>query len=115
MHGNFSAKTLQHCNLSQIFFHFALDISAKILYHKINYLKSNYLSCRSSQLQMERRYKKMLERRAPYRICTKRPSAQAGRDICLALHDERSATLAVQRFAEYLDHRNDKIDLDKEM
>ena len=48
-------------------------------------------------------------------ICTKRPSAQAGRDICLALYDERSAPLAVQRFAEYLDHRNDKIDLDKEM
>ena len=57
----------------------------------------------------------MLERRAPYRICTKRPSAQAGRDICFALRDEYSAPLAVQRFAEYLDHRNDEIDLDKEM
>lgn len=58
---------------------------------------------------------KKLERRAPYRICTKRPSAQAGRDICSALHGERSAPLAVQRFAEYLDHRNHKNDLDKEM
>ena len=64
---------------------------------------------------MERRYKKMLERHAPYRICTKRTSAQAGRDICSALRDENSAPLAVHRFAEYLDHRNDKIDLDKEM
>jgi len=57
----------------------------------------------------------MFERRAPYRICTKRPSAQAGIYICFTLHDEKSAQLAVQRFAEYLDHRNDKNDLDKEM
>lgn len=64
---------------------------------------------------MERRYKKMVERRASYKICTKRPSAKAGRDICFTLHDEKSAPLAVQRFAEYLDHRNDKNDLDKEM
>ncbi len=57
----------------------------------------------------------LILRRAPYRICTKRLSAQAGRDICFALRDENSAPLAVQRFAEYLDHRNDENDLDKEM
>lgn len=50
---------------------------------------------------------KLILRRAPYKICTRRIEPQAYRDICFAVRDNRTASLAVKRFSEYLSHRND--------
>ncbi len=50
---------------------------------------------------------KLILRRAPYKICTRSIEPQAYRDICFAVRDNRTASLAVKRFSEYLSHRND--------
>lgn len=50
---------------------------------------------------------KLILRRAPYRICTRSIAPQAYRDICFAVRDNRTVSLAVKRFSEYLCHRND--------
>ncbi len=50
---------------------------------------------------------KLILRRAPYKICTRSIEPQAYRDICFAVRDNRTVSLAVKRFSEYLCHRND--------
>lgn len=50
---------------------------------------------------------KLILRRAPYKICTRSIEPQACRDICFAVRDNRTVSLAVKRFSEYLCHRND--------
>lgn len=50
---------------------------------------------------------KLILRRAPYRICTRSIAPRAYRDICFAVRDNRTVSLAVKRFSEYLCHRND--------
>lgn len=50
---------------------------------------------------------KLILRRAPYKICTRSIEPQAYRDICFAVRDNRTVSLAVKRFSEYLSHRND--------
>ena len=49
---------------------------------------------------------KLILRRAPYKICTRSIEPQAYRDICFAVRDNRTVSLAVKRFSEYLCHRN---------
>ena len=50
---------------------------------------------------------KLILRRAPYKICTRSIEPQAYRDICFAVRDNRTVSLAVKHFSEYLCHRND--------
>lgn len=49
---------------------------------------------------------KLILRRAPYGICTKKIEAPAYRDICFAVRDKRTRSLAVIKFEEYLSERN---------
>lgn len=48
---------------------------------------------------------RLILRRIPYKIVTKSLDVPAYRDIGLALRDKQSASLAVQRFLQYLDYR----------
>lgn len=48
---------------------------------------------------------RLILRRVPYRIVTKELETPAYRSIGLALRDQRSASIAVKRFMEYLQHR----------
>ncbi len=49
----------------------------------------------------------LILQRIPYRIVIKELDVPAYRDIGLAMRDRKSASLAVKRFLEYLDYRND--------
>jgi len=48
---------------------------------------------------------KLILRRIPYRIVTKELDVPAYRDICFALKNSRSASLAVRRFMDYIKYR----------
>lgn len=48
----------------------------------------------------------LILKRTPYRIVAKELDVQAYREICLALRDKQTASLAVKRFIEYLQYRN---------
>jgi len=45
---------------------------------------------------------KLIMQRIPYRICTRSIDAPAYRDICFAVHDRKTAPLAVRKFEEYI-------------
>ncbi|MDO5559897.1 MAG: LysR family transcriptional regulator [Oscillospiraceae bacterium] len=48
----------------------------------------------------------LILRRVPYRISAKKLDVPAYRDICFALRDKKTASLAVKRFIDYLKYRN---------
>ena len=47
----------------------------------------------------------LILKRAPYKIITKELDVPAFRDICLALRNKKTASLAVKRFIDYLKYR----------
>ncbi len=49
----------------------------------------------------------LILRRSPYRILARPLDVPASREICLALRDRKTASLAVKRFLEYLDFRRE--------
>ena len=50
----------------------------------------------------------LILKRIPYHVITKELDVPAYRQICLALKDKNSASVAVKRFLDYLDYRNPK-------
>lgn len=50
----------------------------------------------------------LILKRIPYHVITKELDVPAYRQICLALKDKISASVAVKRFLDYLDYRNPK-------
>jgi DNA-binding transcriptional LysR family regulator len=54
----------------------------------------------------------LILRRIPYRIVAKELDVPAYREICLALKDLNSASLAVKRFLDYLPYRFDGLETD---
>lgn len=51
---------------------------------------------------------KLILRRCPYNVAIKSFDKPAFRDICFAVKNKETSSLAVKRFAEYLGHRNDE-------
>lgn len=48
----------------------------------------------------------LILKRIPYHVVTKKLDVPAYREICLALKDRNTASVAVKRFLDYLDYRN---------